>query len=73
MLTQHNCFDTVWHILLKQNMDITTSKIFALFRTLLDWSSSNKDLQSYAISTKVRNHLTFKHHCTISELVVMKF
>ena len=45
-LTQHNCFDNVLHILLKQNMDIAAIKAVK-FRSLLElyqtWSSSKKE------------------------------
>ena len=34
-LTQHNCFDNVLHILLKQNMDIAAIKAVK-FRSLLE-------------------------------------
>ena len=58
MLTQHNCFDNVLHMLLKQNVDITASKT-ANFCSILElhqiWSSCNKDLQSYRIVHKSKS------------------
>ena len=45
-LTQHNCFDNVLHILLKQNMDKAAIKAVK-FRFLLElyqtWSSSKRE------------------------------
>ena len=65
-LTQHNCFDNVLHILLKQNMDIAAIKAVK-FRSLLElyqtWSSSKREGRFPQISSQTVKVLRDKVKC----------